>query len=36
MKLSATTIEILKNYATINPSILVKPGNVLATVSLSS
>lgn len=33
MKLSAETIEILKNYATVNPSILVREGNVLSTCS---
>ena len=33
MKLSENTINILKNYAVINPSLLVKPGNVLSTVS---
>ena len=32
MKLSANTVEVLKNYATINPSILVKEGNVLSTI----
>jgi hypothetical protein len=32
MKLSANTVEVLKNYSTINPSILVKPGNVLSTI----
>ena len=33
MKLSENTINILKNFATINPSLLVNPGNVLSTVS---
>lgn len=33
MKLSDRTIQILKNFATINQSILVKPGNVLKTVT---
>jgi len=33
MKLSENTINILKNYSVINPSLLVKPGNVLSTVS---
>jgi hypothetical protein len=33
MKLSENTINILKNYAVINPSLLEKPGNVLSTVS---
>jgi hypothetical protein len=33
MKLSENTINILKNYAVINPSILVKTGSMLSTVS---
>lgn len=33
MKLSAETIAILKNYSTINPSVLFKPGSVLSTMS---
>jgi hypothetical protein len=33
MKLSAETIELLKNYATINPSILIREGNILSTCS---
>ena len=33
MKLSARTLQILKNFATINPSLLFKPGNVLTTIS---
>lgn len=33
MKLSSRTVSILKNYATINPSLVVEPGNVLRTVS---
>lgn len=33
MKLSQETIAILKNYSTINPSVLFKPGNVLSTMS---
>lgn len=33
MKISDNTISILKNFSTINPSILVNDGNVLATVS---
>lgn len=32
MKLSENTINIFKNYSNINPTILVKPGNVLKTV----
>ena len=34
MKLSPETIAILKNYSTINPSVLFKPGNVLSTMSM--
>jgi hypothetical protein len=33
MKLSENTFEILKNFATINPSLLVRPGNSIATVA---
>lgn len=33
MKLSENTINILKNYAAINPMLLVKEGNVLKTIS---
>jgi hypothetical protein len=33
MKLEAKTVQVLKNFSTINPSMLFKPGNVLATVS---
>lgn len=33
MKLSERTIQILKNFSTINQSILVRPGNVLKTVT---
>ncbi|CAB5221490.1 sliding clamp [uncultured Caudovirales phage] len=33
MKLSESTLNILKNFSTINPSILVKEGNVLSTIS---
>jgi len=33
MQLSNQTIEILKNFAMINPSIAFKPGNVLQTVA---
>jgi len=29
------TLNILKNFATINPSIIVKPGNILKTISSS-
>jgi len=35
MKLSEQTINILKNFATINPSLLVKPGNFLNTVAIN-
>ena len=34
MKLSPRTIQLLKNFSSINSSILVKPGNVLSTVSV--
>lgn len=33
MKLESKTIQILKNFATINPSLMFKPGNTLSTVS---
>lgn len=33
MKLDSRTTQILKNFASINPSILFKPGNKLATIS---
>ncbi len=33
MKLSPKTIQILKNFSTINPSIVIKPGNVLASIA---
>lgn len=33
MKLSNETITLLKNYSTINPSVLFKPGKALATIS---
>lgn len=33
MKLSANTLSILKNFATINEGIFVKPGNVIETIS---
>lgn len=36
MKLSERTVSLLKNFATINPSILVKPGNLLETINLGS
>lgn len=33
MKLDARTTQILKNFASINPSIMFKPGNKLSTIS---
>lgn len=33
MKLSENTINILKNFAQINPSLVIKPGNTLKTIS---
>lgn len=33
MKLSENTINILKNFSTINPSLLVHPGNIITTMS---
>jgi hypothetical protein len=33
MKISESTLVILKNFAAINKSILVKPGNVVSTIS---
>ena len=35
MQLSDTTIQILKNFATINPNIVVKTGKVLETISVA-
>ena len=35
MKISRATFDILKNFSTINGSILVKEGNVLSTISTS-
>jgi gp45 sliding clamp, C terminal len=35
MKLSENTINILKNFASINPSLLVNPGNALTTMSVN-
>jgi hypothetical protein len=35
MKINNKTLNILKNFATINPSIIVKPGNILKTMSSS-
>lgn len=36
MKLDNETLDVLKNFASINPSLLVKQGNVVRTLSLSS
>lgn len=33
MQLSAKTINVLKNFSTINPSIVLKPGSVITTIS---
>lgn len=33
MKLSANTVSILKNFSTINPSIVLKPGITISTIS---
>lgn len=33
MKLSARTLHLLKNFSTINPSIVLKPGQVVSTIS---
>lgn len=33
MELSATTMQILKNFASINPNFVIKPGNTLMTVA---
>ena len=33
MKLSENTINIMKNFSTINPSLLVNPGSVLTTIT---
>jgi len=33
MKLSARTLHLLKNFSTINPSIVLKPGSVVSTIS---
>ena len=33
MKISKNTIDILKNYATINPSVYVKKGNIISTIA---
>lgn len=36
MKLSKETLDVLKNFSTINPNILIKPGNILSTISVAS
>ncbi len=33
MKLDQRTLQVLKNFSSINPSILIRPGNVLRTVT---
>jgi hypothetical protein len=33
MKISNQTLQVLKNFASINPNLLVKPGSVLSTIS---
>ena len=33
MKLSERTLQILKNFSTVNQSILVRPGNIIKTMS---
>ncbi len=33
MQISAKTINVLKNFSTINPSIVLSPGNVISTIS---
>ena len=33
MKLTSSTISILKNFSTINQNLMVKPGNTLSTMS---
>lgn len=35
MKLTSRTLQVLKNFSTINPSLLFKTGNVLTTISPS-
>lgn len=35
MKLNTNTTQILKNFASINPSIMFKPGSVLSTISVT-
>jgi hypothetical protein len=33
MEISASTVNILKNFASINSNIVIKPGNMLMTVA---
>ena len=35
MKLDNQTVQVLKNFSTINPNLVCKPGNVLRTISQS-
>lgn len=35
MKISEQTLKILKNFSTINPSILIRPGSMLSTKSIA-
>ena len=35
MKLSEETLKVLKNFAGINPSILIKPGNNISTQAIA-
>lgn len=36
MKLTERTVSLLKNFASINPSILIKPGSILQTINPAS
>jgi hypothetical protein len=36
MQLNVKTINVLKNFSTINPSIVLKPGNVISTITPNS
>ena len=33
MKISKSTLDVLKNFATVNSNILVRQGNILSTIS---
>ena len=35
VSVSSKTIEVLKNYLSINKSIIIRPGNVLSTLSVN-